>query len=184
MIRTPDFFRYLLLGLFLLAVAHLAPAEPTVDENWTKIHHQDDVRWAKKTGLSPQQVRSLRAAADIDDDTEAARIDSLDTAALAFRKQVLLVTAAGNGHCLTLTVFSRLGQSFQKIWEADEIPGVSGFCHNGAYSRDFNVRATKEGKIIVEVPKDTSGTEAFGGLKQLIYRWNGKTYVLSEQAKY
>lgn len=151
-------------------------------EQWRKIHSEDDLKWAHSTHLAVQQVRQIRIAAGVKDDLEDGRIESLDLRGLASRKQVLLVTAAGNGHCLTITVLVKKDSTFENLWQVDEIPRLSGFCHNGVYSRDFSVYA-KSGHIVVNVPQDHSGNDLFGRIRKLIYTWNGHTYELSQELK-
>jgi len=163
-------------------IATLSSAQ--AGDQWTNIHRQDDAKWASLNGLSSERVRQIRLAGGITDDLPMSGIDNLDAQSLALRKQVLLVTWAGNGHCLKITVLAQRASRFQKIWRATQIAGRSGFCHNGAASGDFTVEATKEGLIIVHVPKDMSGNEIFGQLKEITYRWNGRRYATSQQSKY
>lgn len=169
---------------FEITASAATPVRAAAVEQWTEIHRQDDLKWSRISGLSPRDVRRARIAAGIGDDLEGGRIDNLDSKDLAFRKQLLVVTSAGNGHCLTITVLTKKESVFQAVWSVDEATGVGGFCHDGAFSGNFEVHATKEGGIIVDVPRDTNNSGAFGGFKQLLYEWNGQTYVLSKRSKY
>jgi hypothetical protein len=87
---------------------------------------------------------------------------------------------AGNGHCLTLIVLAQTGESVRKVWEASELPGGGGFCHDGARTGDFTAHATAGGVITVDVPKDEEGNYVLQGIKRLVYRWNGENYQLSQ----
>jgi hypothetical protein len=137
----------------------------------------DEATWAKRLGLNPSYVSGIVKAAGFSEDDEV-RIEVLDVHNLRARKHILLVTVAGNGHCLTLTVVARKTASMEKIWEASDFGG-GGFCHDGARTGDFIARAAKGGVIVVDVPKDENGNYVLPGVKHLVYRWNGETYELS-----
>jgi hypothetical protein len=141
----------------------------------------DETRWAKRLGLKESYVRQIVKAANFSEDDEV-RIENLDVGHLSARKHILLVTAAGNGHCLTLVVIARKAGSLEKIWETADFHD-GGFCHVGAYSGNFEARATREGAIVIDVPKFATGKYVFDEIKRLIYKWDGKTYVLSEEVK-
>jgi hypothetical protein len=151
--------------------------------NSASLLQADEVRWAKRLGVKPVYVSGIVRAAGFVEDDEV-RIDNLDIRHLSRRKHILLVTAAGNGHCLTLTVVTRKEESLEKVWQMYELNGA-GFCHVGAYSGDFSARANADGFIIVDVPKFEGGTYPRGkyvlGVKQLVYVWNGKTYVVRKR---
>jgi len=153
--------------------------------NSTSLLQADEVRWAKRLGVKSEYLsRIVKAAGFVEDDE--VRIDNMDIRHLWRRKHILLVTAAGNGHCLTLTVVARNEASLEKVWQTYELNGA-GFCHVGAYSGDFSARANGDGFIIVEVPKFEGGTYPRGkyvlGVKQLVYVWNGKTYVAQKRSR-
>jgi hypothetical protein len=139
----------------------------------------DELRWARKVGLPQSTVSAIVKAAGISEDDEV-RIENLDAHHLMHRNHVLLVTAAGNGHCLTLDVVEHGKNSVKKVWEVSEAPDGSGFCHTGAHSGDFKAYAAADGRIILDVPKDKDGHYVLDGIRRLIYTWNGGTYVATE----
>jgi hypothetical protein len=142
---------------------------------------QDETTWARRLGLEPSYVSKIVNAAGFSEDDEV-RIDNLDVRHLRLGKHILLVTAAGNGHCLTLTVIAVKAESMEKIWEMSELPGGGGLCHVGAYTGNYIARATADGAIVVDVPRYKGGNYPQGkhvaGIKRLVYQWNGETYVL------
>jgi hypothetical protein len=138
----------------------------------------DEARWAKRLGLKQSYVRKIVEAAGYSQDNQV-RLEDLDVRHLRPRKHVFLVMTAGNGHCLTLIVIAQKTGFLQKVWEAAELPGGAGFCHDGARTGNFTAHATEDGVIIVDVPKDEEGHYVLEGTKRLVYKWNGKTYALS-----
>src|SRR5260370_31189730 len=93
----------------------------------TLLLRNDEARWARQLSLKQSYVRKIVEAAGCSQDDEV-RIENLDVRHLRARKHILLVTAAGNGHCLTLSVVASKKESMEKIWEASELGG-GGFCH-------------------------------------------------------
>jgi hypothetical protein len=144
---------------------------------------KDEAKWAKLLRLNQSYVSSIVKAAGYSDEDQV-RIETLDIRHLSARKHILLVTAAGNGHCLTLTVLTRKTESIQKIWEVSETPEGAGFCHVGAHSGNFKAYATSSGSVIVVVPKDEEGNYIVSRTGQLVYKWNGKTYMLNDDLKH
>src|SRR5258708_20103411 len=142
----------------------------------------DEARWAKQLGVKQSYVREIVKTAGFSEDDQV-RIDDLDLRHLSVRKHILLVTAAGEGHCLTLSVVARKSGSIQKVWELTEFPEGGGLCHDGARTGNFEVRATRSGVIIIDVPKDENGNYVLDGIKHLVYKWNGEAYVLNEQQR-
>ena len=83
--------------MFAMVMAML----PVYAQNWLVLHHEEEEKWAKKTGLSSVAVhrlwRSTSHFADEQDDDS--HIELLDTKSLADRNQILLVTSAGEPRC-------------------------------------------------------------------------------------
>jgi hypothetical protein len=124
------------------------------------------------------------------DDSFGHGIETVDATTFASRKQILFVVSAGNGHCLTLGVFTVSGQSQSRIWELDELPGGrGGICHEQmlGYPTAF---ARAPGDIVVQVPtgpayivSDVDRKSSYPistALAQYTYRWNGSTFKLAK----
>ncbi len=147
------------------------------NESNAQFLESDERRWAKRLNLSEGYVHKIVKAAGYSEDDEA-RIENLDVHHLRHRRHIFLVMVAGNGHCLTLIVLAKKAGSLEKIWETAEAPSGAGFCHEGTYSGNFTARATEDGAIVVDVPKDEEGSYVLEGIKSLVYRWNGQNYTL------
>lgn len=149
--------------------------------DWAAFHRNNDAYWAKTTQLSPKEIRKLRLAADVQDDEPSNPIDLIDAKKLS-REQILFVTAAGSGHCLTLNVFVPYRTGYRKLWSESETPDGGGFCHP-SLCQSPQAWASKKGEITVMVPEQLP--DAPMGIcdrrDTLIYRWTGKTYALAEQ---
>ncbi|CAN5407510.1 hypothetical protein BH20ACI2_BH20ACI2_14240 [soil metagenome] len=152
----------------------------SVVPGWAAPLQEDDRNWAVRTGLTSEQVRQLRVKADASEDMNV-RIVDLDTQNLAARNHVLLVTAAGNGHCLELIIFGRKGDEFQRIWSVSEMPDGAGLCRDSPIDPKAYVAANQE--IIVEIPVFDYIRNVSGATKLSKYEWNGRTYELAGQTK-
>src|SRR5262245_25426969 len=164
--------RILLIGLALPFIGHRILAQ---DEDRPARRKQDDRLWAQKTGLSAEIVRQLRLLVDIPDDSDS-YIDNLDVQTLRFRHQVLLVSAAGNGHCLELNVLALKDGKYERIWSVVETPQGAGFCRQNP--RNPEAYATRDGQLLIKIAAGTDWDR--GGLSTetwyYTFRWNGQTY--------
>ncbi len=148
-------------------------------QNWKQVHKQDEVKWAKQTGLDPSTIHKLWRAASraADENVDDSRIANIDLDGLVGRHEVLFVTYAGENNCLTLTVFRQLSEiNFQKIWSVAQPPDASGFCDTSsagakAYAEDD--------MVLVRAPHSTSNGGV--GYKLYSYGWNGFTYRLADE---
>src|SRR5258708_30332058 len=113
----------------------------------------DEARWAKQLGVKQSYVREIVKTAGFSEDDQV-RIDDLDLRHLSVRKHILLVTAAGEGHCLTLSVVARKSGSIQKVWALTEFPEGSGLCHDGDRTGKFEERTTRRGVPSTDLTKD------------------------------
>ena len=113
-------------------------------------------------------------------------IEMIDAASFRSRNQLLFVTAAGNGHCLTLYVFGNSGNDNKPLWELSRLPNDGGgICHEPML-RYPTAYGRPTGDIVVQVPTGAAwvGREPFGdypastALMVYTYRWNGVTYKL------
>jgi hypothetical protein len=148
--------------------------------DWKAFHRANDREWSYKTGLPPEDIRRLRLAAGIKDDEELNPIDLIDGKTLG-HERILLVTAAGSGHCLTVAVYEPHGKGYREVWSASEMPEGAGFCHP-SLCRDAEARAEKKNRIVVSVPGQTE--DAKMGVCDLqtvlTFQAAGKSYVLAK----
>jgi hypothetical protein len=142
----------------------------------------DEATWAKRLRLQQSYVSKIVQAAGFSEDDEI-RIEKLDLQHLSSRGHVLLVTAAGNGHCLKLTVLARKENFVRRVWRTSVAPGGAGFCHAGAYSGDFQAHATSNGTIVVEVPRYAKGGYVLPGVRRLVYKWDGQKYAVNQESE-
>lgn len=168
--RSP--FRHFLVFVLLLAPHCSIARAQTSPANWTRIHLEDDRLWARKSGIDQAAVRHLRELAGLSNDMALTRISKLDATTLSFRKQILLVIAGGNGHCLTLHVFS--SPPYREVWSADALPDGSGFCRKSPGNP--KAYATKDGTIVVDIP--VSDGLGVAGHDCYLFAWNGSSYQL------
>ncbi len=116
-----------------------------------------------------------------------ATIEIVDAASLRSRKQVLFVTADGNGHCLYLYVFGNSGNDDKPVWKLNELPDdAGGICHEQMLSYP-TAYARPTGDIVVQVPTGAAWVKrerlgdypASTALMVYTYRWSGSTYELA-----
>ena len=174
------FAKTLALSLVFAIVPPRVTAQNPPTFDWKAFHRADDRSWAQRTGLSPQEIRQLRLADGIADDEPSNPLDTIDARTLP-RKRILLVTAAGSGHCLTVNVFSPNGGRFQRLWSASEMPDGAGFCHPSV-CRNAMAFASKGNRVEVAIPVNLEGAP-MGMCDEnivLTYEGKGKTYALVE----
>ena len=135
-------------------------------------HAPEDYFWAEKSGLSENAIREMRRMAEVADNSSEL-IDFVDTKSLRHRKQILLVTADGNGHCLALHVFERK-KRYERVWSSEQLPGGGGYCRESPVNPRAYVRNRK---IVVEIPAFDYRQNVSKPSSLYIYRWNGKTYL-------
>jgi hypothetical protein len=95
--------------------------------NWTQVHAQDDARWAKRSGLPVEQVRQLRSAAGIGDDSSGL-IDNIDARTLAPYSLVLFAAFEGSARCVDFWLLSKTKGGFEKFWSSEEGGDELNFC--------------------------------------------------------
>src|ERR1043166_8571916 len=147
----------LVLFLFVVAGPSVFFGQDSSNFGWKVFHRANDREWSYKTGLPPEDIRRLRLAAGIDDDEELNPIDWIDAKTLG-HERILLVTAAGSGHCLTVAVYEPHGRGFRKLWSEYAMPDGGGFCHP-SLCRDARAWAAKKNQIMVSVPGQAEGAE-------------------------
>ncbi len=164
--------------LLLVASQPVCAQNPSTFD-WVAFHRADDLTWSRGTGLSPQEIRNLRLAVGIADDEPSNPLDAIDARTLP-HERILLVTAAGSGHCLDVNVLSRHGRGFQKLWSVGEMPDGSGFCHP-SLCRYASAFATRKNQVEIVVPMHLAGAPMGVCDENMVvtYQGKGKTYVLA-----
>ena len=137
---------------------------------------REDYLWSRKSGLSKSAIREMRLLADVTDDSSEL-IDFVDAKSLRHRKQVLLVTADGNGHCLALYVFERK-KRYERVWSSAQLPGGGGYCRESPVNPKVYVKA---GKIVVTIPVFDYQQNVSKPDNLYVYKWNGKTYLPAQR---
>jgi hypothetical protein len=163
LLRTRAFFAILFLS---------ASSAYTVQDPSKSPDVQKDRIWAKKSGLPERMVRQMRVRAGVDDGSNE-HIDLLDAKSLSHRKQVLLVTAGGNGHCLGLFVFQKHAP-YDMVWFTDGLSGGAGICRESPINPKAFVSA---GRIVIQVPVFDYKRNVSKGSNVYVFEWNGKTYL-------
>lgn len=136
-----------------------------------------DEAWAQSSGLSLDEVRRLRRLAEVPDEETDLYIANLDAANLASRSQILVVNSDAENHCRVPFVFARNGKDFRLVFP-EKMPNESVFCYETSGSPP-TIRATREGKISVEIPFINCAENCNGCVKETkisTYQWNGATY--------
>ena len=156
---------------------------PVYAQNWLVLHQEDEVKWAKKTGLSSGAIhrlwRSTSHFADEQDDDS--HIELLDIKSFADRNQILLVTSAGEPRCLTLTVFSN-ATGFLKQWSADSTPEGYGFCDKLGLSARIAVTDKRGIEVIVPLERLRGYRASHADVAHWPYHWTGKTYSAGQKS--
>jgi hypothetical protein len=177
--RIPLIKALILCGTFLVCASSV-DAQPQ-PQGWAARLEEDDRTWARRSGLSVTEVRRLRLVAGVTNDNNA-YIDHLDVRGLRARNHILLVTAAGNGHCLELYVFRRRGSSFQRLWSVSGMPEGAGFCRGSP--RNPEAYVTRDAKIRVKIDyADYEALLANVETEYFTYVWNGRTYRLASRRR-
>jgi hypothetical protein len=148
-------------------------------QNWKKVHSADEAKWSKETGLDSITIHKLwRAASTVPDEKDDdSRIAYLDLEGLATRRDVLLVTYAGEKNCLTITVFRRFSETrFNKLWSVSQPPDGTGFCDNNSGTAAADA---VDGVVEVRVPRSAGDGSAMYTV--YAYEWNGITYRFAGQ---
>ena len=171
-------------ALTLLAWTGIAFAQRPPDLK--ALHDRDDQQWARKSGLSVNDVREIRILAGIADATDGAVIKHIDATSLKQRNHILFAEA-GNGHCMRLHVFERTAGAFREVWSLSDMPGPDwpigatasssgrGICQQGP--RSPSVHATSEGRIVLEVPILSDPFQRTVPAATFSFAWDGSKYI-------
>lgn len=175
-------------GLFVLCVFCVSACADEHDaaRAW---YRQQWVTWSNKTGLPVEAIERLwRTTMGPDEDPFFVDgIEAVDAASLRSRKQILFVTAGGNGHCLNLYVFGNSGNDSKPLWELSGLPNdAGGICHEQMLPYP-TAYAEPTGDLVVQVPTAAAWVrrERLGNypvstaLMVYTYRWTGVTYKLA-----
>jgi len=153
-------------------------------------HEHEDQQWARKTGLTPGEVRSIRLLAGMTDDSSG-WIAALDAVSLRARAQVLF-TEIGNGHCFRAHVLVRRPEGFSEVWSLDREPRPP-WTSGGSRSRSASnlcpqapgkgpaVHVEGGDRIVLEVPVLADPFLQTVPVSRYVFVWNGKTYELQDE---
>jgi hypothetical protein len=157
--------------LLLLLLAHTSFAQDT-----SEIRLENEMKWAKATGLSQFAIHRLwRMASHFADerDDDSRIVDALVVPSRSPSVQdVILVTAAGEPYCIAITVLSHPSRGLSVIWSENQTPEGEGFCSNPAGDPEVTF---KNGVISIAVP-DPPKPSAKATYTVYRYGWVGKTY--------
>lgn len=140
--------------------------------------------WAERTGLSSSVVTQMWNLSGEnqeylpEDPRGLSGIDLIDSKSLATRRQILMVTWSGLGHCLTVSVFWRNRDEFRRVWQVSEAPGGSGFCRDGPLSNPVAF-ATRDGRVVIEIEQRLVDGTAAVAKRRYEYGWTRSTYILA-----
>jgi hypothetical protein len=172
------------LGLLLLTCLSPASAQVNPTDRFKAQHDAEDRKWAQKTDLPVSEVRAIRIAAGISDDTSGSRIANIDASSLKPRNHILLV----EGACVKLHVIERGAGGFTDVWSLSELPRpawkigaaasrpASGICPQAP--RPVTAHATADGRIVLEVPVLLDAFQRTIPVDTYAFTWDGAQYIL------
>ena len=152
-------------------------------------HEREDREWARKSGLTAADVRTIRLLAGMTD-TSSGWIGGLDAESLKARGQVLFAEF-GNGHCFGAHVLVRKPEGFAEVWSLNDEPrppwtsggtrsrSASGLCLQ-APGKGPSVHAEGGDRIVLEVPVLADPFLRTTPVNRYRFAWNGRTYELQE----
>lgn len=172
-----------MLGFLLLACLSPVIAQVDSDNRFKVQHDAEDRKWAQKTGLPLSEVRAIRIAAGISDDTQGSRIANIDAISLKGRNHILLV----EGLCVKLHVIERRDNGFAEVWSLSALPSPAwkpeagnhpgrGICPQAP--RPPSVHATADGRIVLEVPIMRDAFQRTLPAETYTFAWDGAKYAL------
>lgn len=146
------------------------------------MQEQSDRHWATVTRLPIEQVREIRIAAGVSDDS-APPIKGLDTTMLSKRDQVLVVAP---GHQACLSVLQRNANGYTQVWAPAEVPRSKGnneaIGGGGRICGQFSsARFDQDGLVVIEMPVNNYPFQRSVPVRTYRYRWDGHTYNLIEE---
>ncbi len=158
-----------------------------------KMQDSEDKSWAEKTRLPVTDIRSIREAAGVTDDTLGARILDLDMKSLSRQKHILFVDAP-LGECMQVHVLERSGPGFREVWSLTDLPAHQfpemkivahgagrGICPQAP--KVPSAHATSDGRIIVEIPILFDLSQRTFPPRILSFSWDGSKYVLNDDSQ-
>lgn len=104
---------------------------------------------AQRTEPDKTTIQALKRAAGIAD-AEGVSVEVIDAKTFLARSEILLVSAEGNGHCLTIHVLRKVANTYIEIWSASESPQGAGFCQMSPDVPTACARAPD--RIVVRIP--------------------------------
>ncbi len=153
-----------------------------------------DAVWASKSGLSIDDIRSLRAAIGIPDtppgralrpgervQAVASRISAIDANSLKSNNHILVVESQP---CLVVHVFERGSSGLKEIWSLDRVPSPNSL-FNPKSQRICpqapippSVHGTTDGRIVIEIPVLVDPFQRSIPPYVYSFTWDGNAYTL------
>lgn len=172
-----------ILGFLLLGCLSPAIAQVNSSDRFKAQHDAEDRKWAQKTGLPVSEVRAIRIAAGISDDSQGSRIANIDTISLKGRNHILLA----EGLCIKLHVIERRDDGFTEVWSLSALPSPAckpeagsragrGICPQAP--RPPSAHATADGRIVLEVPTMLDAFQRTLPADTYTFAWDGVKYAL------
>jgi hypothetical protein len=139
---------------------------------WAQIHAQDDAAWAKRSGLTQDQIRELRSLAGLTDKSSDL-IDNVDAKTLAPYGLVLFATYGGSARCVNFWLLSKEGGGLKEFWKSENGGDALNFCADPKCGTPL-VMAKPNRDLEVEIPSRHSGRCASDSFALL--KWTGIDY--------
>lgn len=176
-------------GISAIVMLFSLVAQTGIADRTRAQHAHDDQVWAQKSGLAVSEVRAIRIAAGILDDTLGSLMLNLDVISLKQRNQILLV----DGLCVRIHVMEYRGDAYAEVWSLSQEPGFAwsvgvapkrpsrGICSQAP--ERARAYATTDGRIVLEVPKLLDPFERPTPVSTYTFAWDGKQYQLTGEER-
>jgi hypothetical protein len=139
---------------------------------WPRFHAEDDSRWAKRSGLSVADIRSLRELVGLSD-RSSGLIDNVDATTLAPYHIVLFATYEGSARCVIVWLFSETEGGFRQLWSSPDAGDDLSFCADPD-CRTPLATAKPNRDVEIEIPSKR-GSRCIADSVAL-FKWTGTTY--------
>ncbi|MGB2602916.1 MAG: hypothetical protein WBC78_04945 [Candidatus Sulfotelmatobacter sp.] len=141
-----------------------------------RFHAEDDSEWAKRSGLSIAEIRSLRGLVGLSD-SSTGFIDNVDATTLAPYRIVLFATYEGSARCVIVWLFSKTDGGFMKLWSSPDAGGDLSFCADPD-CRTPLATAKPNRDVAIEIPSK-HGSRCIADYAAL-FKWTGQPIPTKE----
>jgi len=139
--------------LAMLVIGGMASGQVTSKS----LQEDPDAAWARRSGLTIADIRSLRAALGIPATPSSRGISAIDANSLKPNNHILVVESQRT--CLVVHVFERGASGFKEIWSLDQVPSPSSPFGSTESTQPIcaqapippRVRATTDARILLEI---------------------------------